>query len=98
MNKQLELDCYHKAEAEGQPKPFTLIASDALAPNMIRLWCRLSEGNIIGAIELFAGLVGTDAASYSFNPRRPEKIEQAEAIAAEMADWREETGLPVFNH
>jgi hypothetical protein len=96
VNNQLELDCYHKAEAEGQPKPFTLIASDALAPNMIKLWALLSQGDIISGLELFSKIVANEAGIYANNPRRPEKTAEANAIANEMIEWRQEKGLPIY--
>ncbi len=93
---QPEFDCMAKAEAEGQPKPFVLIASDALAPNMIKLWAMLSQGDIIGALELFAKIVANEAGIYATQPRSSDKIMSAEAIADAMAEWRREKGFPVW--
>lgn len=95
---QIEFDCVAKAEAEGQPKPFSLIASDPLAADMINLWVMLSSGNPLGAIEHFAHMVNNSAASFAVNPRSREKLDSAEAMANEFEGWREEKGLPTWRY
>lgn len=86
--KQLEFDCAAKADREGQPKPFVLIASDPLAPNMVNLWGHLSNGDLAAAIACFGGLVN-DAAQYSREPRNHDKVYSAFRIAHNMKLWRD---------
>lgn len=95
---QPEFDCLGKAEAEGQPEPFVLIASDALAPSLIELWAMLSSADIIGALELFAKIVANEAGIYCTEPRREDKLGNATRIANDMKQWREENGLPTWWH
>lgn len=94
MAEEPEFDCIGKAE--GQPQPFSLIASDALAPNMIKLWALLSQGDAISALELFAKIVANEGGIYANEPRKPEKIANAEAMADDMIKWRQEKGLPAW--
>lgn len=96
--EQIEFDCMAKAEAEGQPKPFVLIASDPIAADLVNLWAMLSEGNPLGAIQHFGYMVNNSAASYCANPRSPEKIQSAKLIAEEMEFWRDEKGLPTWRY
>lgn len=92
-DEQPEFDCAAKAEREGQPKPFTLIASDPLAPWLIDVWAAISRGDIAGALGAFYGMVDTCSMRYASEPRADDKIDSAEAIAMNMRNWRHEHGL-----
>lgn len=102
MNKQLELDCYHKAE-EGEPK-FTLLARDPLAPHMVALWAALRKGDTASAVVLFGDMVADPAYEYrnqlikfgELPEAAKDKIASASAIAKEMNEWRAETGKPFY--
>lgn len=96
--EQIEFDCIGKAEAEGQPKPFSLIASDPMAADLVNLWAMLSSGNPLGAMELFAHMVNNSAASFATKPRSPEKIDSAERMARDFEEWREDKGLPTWRY
>jgi hypothetical protein len=93
MDKQGEFDCIGKAEREGQPEPFSLIASDPLAPWHIDMWAAMSRGDIAGALGAFYGMVDTCSARYAENPRNQDKINNAEDMAMNMRNWRIERGL-----
>lgn len=93
MDKQKEFDCIGKAEAEGQPEPFSLIASDPLAPWMVEMWAAMSRGDVTGALGAFYGMVDTNTIRYTENPRRHDKIDNAENMAMAMRNWRIEKGL-----
>lgn len=93
MVKEPEFDCAGKAEAEGQPKPFTLIASDPLAPWLVEVWVAMSRGDIPGALGAFYGMVDTNTVRYTGNPRSEAKLDSAEVIANNMRNWRIEKGL-----
>ena len=88
-----EFDCAGKAEREGQPKPFTLIASDPLAPWLVDVWASMSRGDISGALGAFYGMVDTNEIRYCSNPRSAAKVESAETISNDMRHWRREKGL-----
>jgi hypothetical protein len=92
-NKQPEFDCIGKAEREGQPKPFTLIASDPLAPWLVEMWACMSRGDIADALGAFYGMVDTCSIKYAETPRSSAKVESAEEIAMNMRKWRIENGL-----
>jgi hypothetical protein len=91
--EQPEFDCLAKAEAEGQPKPFVLIASDPLAPWLIELWTASSEGDVYGAISAFAGMLDTSVDRFAENPRSSAKLDSARAISTDMRNWRIGKGL-----
>ena len=93
MDKQPEFDCIGKAEAEGQPEPFSLIASDPLAPWLVDVWASMSRGDIATALGSFYGMVDTCSTKYAKNPRRQDKINNAEDMALNMRNWRIERGL-----
>ena len=88
-----EFDCAGKAEREGQPKPFTLIASDPLAPWLVDIWVEMSRGNIFGALGAFYGMVDTSGSRYQSEPRSQAKLESAETIANDMRNYRHDKGL-----
>lgn len=92
-NSEPEFDCMGKAEAEGQPKPFTLIASDPLAPWLVEIWTALSRADVPGALGAFYGMVDTNVVRYSENPRSTSKLDSAEVIAMDMRNWRIAKGL-----
>lgn len=91
--EQPEFDCAGKAEREGQPKPFVLIASDPLAPWLVEMWAAMSQGNISGALGAFYGMVDTNEQRYSHEPRAASKLDSAEEIARNMRNWRIAKGL-----
>ncbi len=93
MVKEPEFDCAGKAEAEGQPKPFTLIASDPLAPWLVDMWVAMSRGDLVGATLAFAGMVDTNANRYAGEPRSEAKLDSAEVISIDMRNWRIEKGM-----
>lgn len=88
-----EFDCAGKAEAEGQPKPFVLIASDPLAPWLVDIWTAASRGDIYGALGAFYGMADTTIGRYAGEPRSEAKIDSAETIAMDMRNWRVQKGL-----
>jgi hypothetical protein len=88
-----EFDCAGKAEREGQPKPFVLIASDPLAPWLIEQWEAMSRGDIAGALGAFYGMVDTCSLRYTSEPRSQAKLDSAATIAMDMRNWRIERGL-----
>ena len=90
---QMEFDCAGKAESEGQPKPFTLIASDPLAPWLVDIWVAMSRGDVAGALGAFYGMVDINVNRYGINPRSEAKLDSAEVIAMDMRNWRREKGL-----
>ena len=92
-NEQPEFDCAAKAEREGQPKPFTLIASDPLAPWLIEMWVSMSRGDVPGALGAFYGMVDTNTNRYVENPRSEAKLDSADEIVMNMRNWRIEKGL-----
>lgn len=92
-DKEPEFDCAGKAEAEGQPKPFVLIASDPLAPWLVDIWGYMSRGDTVGAVLAFGGMVDTCTMRYAGEPRSEAKIDSAETIAMDMRNWRIEKGL-----
>lgn len=91
--EQPEFDCAGKAEREGQPKPFVLIASDPLAPWFVEMWAAASEGDIYGVISCFAGMTDTSVDRYAETPRSSAKLDSARAIAIDMRNWRINKGL-----
>lgn len=91
--EQPEFDCIGKAEREGQPEPFSLIASDPLAPWLVEMWAAMSRGDIPSALGSFYGMVDTCSIRYTDNPRRQDKINNAEDMAVAMRNWRIEHGL-----
>ncbi len=93
MVKEPEFDCAGKAEAEGQPTPFTLIASDPLAPWLVDMWVAMSRGDIAMAVNEFAGMVDTCVNRYAGEPRSQAKLDSAEVIATDMRNWRIEKGM-----
>ena len=93
MGNEPEFDCIGKAEAEGQPKPFSLIASDPLAPWLVEVWTAMSRGDPIGALGAFYGMVDTCSSRYAADPRSNEKLDSAEEIAMDMRNWRIERGM-----
>lgn len=90
---QLEFDCAAKAEREGQPKPFVLIASDPTAPWLIEIWEAVSRGDTETALGCFAGMVDTCINRYKQNPRSADKLDSAAEIAINMRNWRLEKSL-----
>ena len=93
MTDQPEFDCIGKAEREGQPQPFSLIASDPLAPWLIDIWTAASRGDIYGALGAFYGMADTTIPRYAAEPRTDAKLDSAEQIALDMRNWRIEKGL-----
>lgn len=93
MASQLEFDCAAKAEREGQPKPFVLIASDPTAPWLVRMWEAVSRGDTEGALGSFHGMIDSCIQRYKDNPRSAEKLESAAEIAMNMRNWRIEKEL-----
>lgn len=93
MVKEPEFDCIGKAEAEGQPEPFSLIASDPLAPWLVDVWACMSRGDVPGALGAFYGMVDTNTVRYTESPRREDKIINAEHMAMNMRNWRIKQGL-----
>lgn len=93
MVNEPEFDCIGKAEREGQPEPFSLIASDPLAPWLVEVWAAMSRGDVSGALGAFYGMVDTNEIRYINNPRRQDKINNAEEMAMNMRNWRIEQGL-----
>lgn len=91
--EQPEFDCAGKAEREGQPKPFVLIASDPLAPWLVEMWEAMSRSDIAGALGAFYGMVDTQANRYAETPRSAAKLNSAEEIARNMRNWRIAKGL-----
>lgn len=90
---QPEFDCAGKAEREGQPKPFVLIASDPLAPWLVDVWAAMSRGDVSGALGAFYGMVDTCGHRYASEPRNAAKVDSADNIAMDMRNWRIEKGL-----
>ena len=93
MLKDPEFDCIGKAEREGQPEPFSLIASDPLSPWLVEMWAAMSRGDVTGALGSFYGMVDTNAIRYAEQPRRQDKVNNAEDMAIAMRNWRIEKGL-----
>jgi hypothetical protein len=93
MNEEPEFNCAGKAEREGQPKPFVLIASDPLAPWLVEIWEALSRSDVGGALSAFAGMVDVNANRYAENPRTSAKLNSAALIAVDMRNWRLRQGL-----
>lgn len=93
MVDQPEFDCAAKAEAEGQPKPFVLIASDPTAPWLIDIWEAVSRGDTEGALGNFYGMIDTCIERYKQNPRSSAKLDSASEISMNMRNWRIERGL-----
>ncbi len=91
--EQLEFDCAAKAEREGQPKPFTLIASDPLAPWLVEMWVAMSRSNIAEALGAFYGMVDSCSNRYAETPRSANKLESAEIIVMNMRNWRNSHNL-----
>ncbi len=92
-DNQPEFDCAGKAEREGQPSPFVLIASDPLAPWLVEVWAAMSRGDVPTALGNFYGMVDTNVNRYLSDPRKPEKLDNAERIAMDMRNWRISKGL-----
>lgn len=88
LNEQPEFDCAGKAERDGQPAPFVLIASDPLAPWLVEMWACASRGDIYGAFGSFYGMADTTIERYAKEPRSSAKINSAENIAMLMRNWR----------
>lgn len=91
--EQPEFDCAGKADREGQPAPFVLIASDPLAPWLVDIWAAASDGDIYGVIAAFHGMTDTSVDRYAETPRSSAKIDSARNIAMNMRNWRITKGL-----
>ena len=91
--EQPEFDCAGKAEREGQPKPFVLIASDPLAPWLVDIWEAVSRGDTSGALGAFYGMIDCNETRYLENPRSSAKLDSASRMAMDMRNWRIEKGL-----
>jgi hypothetical protein len=91
--EQPEFDCIAKAEREGQPRPFSLIASDPLAPWLVEMWASVSRGDVISALGEFYGMIDSCGGRYGAEPRRHDKISNAEQIAMDMRNWRTQHNL-----
>lgn len=83
--KQLELDCYHKAEPD-EPK-FTLLARDPVAASLIRMWAATREGNLAEMARQYAELVEVACHRYLDEPTDDNKLQEACAIAGDMEQW-----------
>lgn len=90
---QPEFDCAGKAEREGQPRPFVLIASDPLAPWLVDIWEAMSRSNVAEALGAFYGMVDTNANRYAETPRSSAKLDSASTIAMDMRNYRIAKGL-----
>ncbi len=97
VEQQLELDCYHKAEAD-EPK-FTLLARDPLAAYLVALWECFRKGDTANAVCIFADIVAEPAYKYRSDPSSRssvEKLASAMRITRDMIAWREAKGLGRF--
>lgn len=87
MPKQLELDCYHKAE-QGEPK-FTLLARDPVAPDIVRLWASVRNGDHVEMANAFASLASICHHRYiETGDYDNAKTENAYDIADKMTQWQ----------
>lgn len=91
--EQPKFDCLAKAEAEGQPKPFVLIASDPLAAWLVDIWEAASRGDLYGALGAFYGMADTSVGRFASEPRSEAKLTSAANIAMDMRNYRIAKGL-----
>lgn len=91
-NNPGSFDCYEKAEPD-EPM-FVLLARDPRAANLARLWAALEYGNPYDAVLVFNDLV-QDALygpSDDVQEKINAKVEEANACAEAMKDWRHQNG------
>ncbi len=72
---------------------FSLRGRDPLAPWLVEIWHAMSCGDISAALGSFYGMVDTNIARYSSDPRSAQKLDSAEQIVMDMRNWRIERGL-----
>lgn len=89
-NNPGKFDCYEAADPD-EPM-FVLLARDASAPHLVRLWAAVRIGDIFTAVQEFANLVkGMAERRITYGSREHdrdcEKAQEANYCADEMEDW-----------